>query len=96
MPYEIRVHTHSAFALGYEAGINKSTVDGNLVPPSCLITFVQKRIQYLELEETASNDDTDMDEDFQFLQPIDLITTDVYELHKIIKEKKRKSSERKT
>ncbi|KAF3675762.1 hypothetical protein FXO38_04631 [Capsicum annuum] len=87
----IRVHTHSAFALGYEAGINKGTIDGNLVPPSGLITFVQKGIQYLELEATASNDDTDMDEDFQFLQPIDLITKDVYELHKIIKEKKKKS-----
>ncbi|KAF3685728.1 hypothetical protein FXO37_00331 [Capsicum annuum] len=80
-----RVHTHSAFALGYEAGINKSTVDGNLVPPSCLITFVQKRIQYLELEETASNDDTDMDEDFQFLQPIDLITTDVEILKEVVR-----------
>ncbi|PHU01596.1 hypothetical protein BC332_31383 [Capsicum chinense] len=81
IPSGIRVYTHSTFALGYEAGINKSTVDGNLVPPSGLITFVQKGIQYLELETTASNDDTDMDEDFQFLQPIDLITKDVYELH---------------
>lgn len=90
IPSGIRVHTHSAFALGYEAGINKSTVDGNLVPPGGLITFVQKGIQYLELEATASNDDTDMDEDFQFLQPIDLITKDVYELHKIIKEKNEK------
>lgn len=35
-------------------------------------------------------DDTDMDEDFQFLQPLDLITKDVYELQKIIKEKKEK------
>ncbi|KAL0352093.1 UNVERIFIED_CONTAM: WD40 repeat-containing protein HOS15 [Sesamum calycinum] len=42
--------THSAFALGYEAGINKSTIDGNLVPPGALVTFVQKGIQYLELE----------------------------------------------
>ncbi|PHT32796.1 hypothetical protein CQW23_29133 [Capsicum baccatum] len=72
-------------------GINKSTVDGNLVPPGGLITLVQKGIQNLELEATVSNDDPDMDEDFQFLQPIDLITKDVYELHKIIKEKKKKS-----
>lgn len=42
--------THSAFALGYEAGINKSNIDGNLVPPGALVTFVQKGIQYLELE----------------------------------------------
>lgn len=42
--------THSAFAFGYEAGINKSTIDGNLVPPGALVTFVQKGLQYLELE----------------------------------------------
>uniref|UniRef100_A0A803RCE5 LisH domain-containing protein n=1 Tax=Cannabis sativa TaxID=3483 RepID=A0A803RCE5_CANSA len=42
--------THSAFALGYEAGINKSPIDGNLVPPGALITFVQKGLQFLEME----------------------------------------------
>lgn len=42
--------THSAFALGYEAGINKCTIDGNMVPPSALITLVQKGLQYLEME----------------------------------------------
>ena len=42
--------THTAFTLGYEAGLNKSTIDGNLVPPGALVTFVQKGIQYLELE----------------------------------------------
>ncbi|CAH9077892.1 unnamed protein product [Cuscuta epithymum] len=80
--------THTAFALGYEAGIHKSTIDGNLVPPGALVKFVQKGIQYLELEANLSNDDADMDEDFQLLQPLDLITKDVNELQKIIKEKK--------
>ncbi|XP_057469955.1 WD40 repeat-containing protein HOS15-like [Actinidia eriantha] len=80
--------THSAFALGYEAGINKSTIDGNLVPPGALVTFVQKGIQYLELEANLSSSDAEMDDDFSFLQPLDLITKDVHELQKIIKEKK--------
>lgn len=80
--------THSAFALGYEAGICKSPIDGNLVPPGALVKFVQKGIQYLELEANLSSDDADMDEDFQLLQPLDLITKDVDELQKIIKEKK--------
>ncbi|KAL9172326.1 hypothetical protein ABFS82_03G038400 [Erythranthe guttata] len=79
---------HSAFALGYEAGINKSTIDANLVPPGALVTFIQKGIQYLELEANLSNDDLDTDEDFQFLHPLDLITKDVVELRKIIKDKK--------
>ncbi|XP_071925215.1 WD40 repeat-containing protein HOS15-like isoform X1 [Coffea arabica] len=80
--------THSAFAFGYEAGISKSTIEGNLVPPGALVTFVQKGIQYLELEANLSNDNAEVDEDFQFLQPLDLITKDVHELQKIIKEKK--------
>lgn len=42
--------THTAFTLGYEAALNKSTIDGNVVPPGALVTFVQKGIQYLELE----------------------------------------------
>jgi hypothetical protein len=47
--------THSAFALGYEASINKCPIDGNLVPPGALITFVQKGLQYLEMEANLSN-----------------------------------------
>ncbi|XP_077225009.1 WD-40 repeat family protein [Tasmannia lanceolata] len=80
--------THAAFALGYEAGINKSPIDGNLVPPGALITFVQKGLQYLELEANLSNNESDVDDDFSFLQPMDLITKDVYALRQIIKEKK--------
>ncbi|KAG5573445.1 hypothetical protein H5410_063211 [Solanum commersonii] len=82
--------THSAFTFGYEAGLNRSTMDGHLVPPGALIQFVQKGIQYLELETNLSNNDIDMDEDFKLLEPLDLITKDVDELRKIIKEKKEK------
>ncbi|GMH25211.1 hypothetical protein Nepgr_027054 [Nepenthes gracilis] len=81
--------THSAFALGYEAAINKSPIDGNLVPPGALITFVQKGLQYMEMEANLSNNETDVDEDFSFLQPMDLITKDIYELRTMVKEKRR-------
>ncbi|KAF6176245.1 hypothetical protein GIB67_023536 [Kingdonia uniflora] len=80
--------THSAFALGYEAAINKSPIDGNLVPPGALIKFVQKGLQYLEMEANLSNGDLDGDDDFSFLQPLDIITKDVKELQRIVKEKK--------
>ncbi|KAJ7966560.1 F-box-like/WD repeat-containing protein [Quillaja saponaria] len=80
--------THSAFALGYEAGIDKSSIDGNLVPPGALVKFVQKGIQYLELEANLRSSDADIDDDFSFLQPLDLITKDAYELQKIVKGKK--------
>ncbi|RYQ79088.1 hypothetical protein Ahy_Scaffold7g108284 isoform A [Arachis hypogaea] len=88
--------THSAFAFGYEAGIDKTIIDVNMVPPGALVTFIQKGIQYLELEANLSGvrilfciqSDADMDEDFSFIQPLDLITKDPYELHSIVKAKK--------
>lgn len=42
--------THSAFAFGYESFVHKSKIDSNDVPPGALITFIQKGLQYLELE----------------------------------------------
>ncbi|XP_051124056.1 WD40 repeat-containing protein HOS15-like isoform X2 [Andrographis paniculata] len=83
--------THTAFTLGYEAGLNKSTIDSSDIPPGALVTFVQKGIQYLELEANLSNDGDDTEEDFQFLHPLDLITKDVNELQKIVIEKKEKN-----
>ncbi|KAL2531811.1 WD-40 repeat family protein [Abeliophyllum distichum] len=80
--------THTAFAFGYEAGISKSPIDGNLVPPEALVKFVQKGVQYMEMEANLSNADVDVDEDFSFLQPLDLISKDFNELHKIAKDRK--------
>ncbi|KAK9949058.1 hypothetical protein M0R45_004603 [Rubus argutus] len=81
--------THSAFALGYEASINKCAIDGNLIPPGALITFVQKGLQYLEMEANLSNSDAEVDEDFSLLQPLDLIQNDVYQLRQIIKDRRK-------
>ena len=47
--------THAAFTFGYEAGINKCSIDGNLVPSGALVTFVQKGLQYFEMEANLSN-----------------------------------------
>ena len=41
---------HSAFTFGFESGLNKVPIDGNQVPPGALVSFVQKGLQYLELE----------------------------------------------
>ncbi|KAM0937803.1 putative transcription factor WD40-like family [Dioscorea sansibarensis] len=80
--------THAAFTLGYEAGINRSNIDGNLIPPGALVTFLQKGLQYIELEANLESNDAAVDSDFSFLQPLDLITKDVPELQQIIKERK--------
>ncbi|XP_047156828.1 WD40 repeat-containing protein HOS15-like isoform X2 [Vigna umbellata] len=82
--------THAAFTFGYEAGINKSSIDGNLVPQGALVTFVQKGLQYFEMEANLSNCDADLEEDFSFLQPLDIITKDVHELRQIISERRKK------
>ncbi|CAJ1929442.1 unnamed protein product [Sphenostylis stenocarpa] len=81
---------HAAFAFGNEAGINKSSIDGTLVPLGALIRLVQKGLQYLEMEANLSNCDVDLDEDFSFLQPLDLITKDVHELGKMVNERRKK------
>ncbi|CAA6662967.1 unnamed protein product [Spirodela intermedia] len=80
--------THSAFALGYESGINKLPTDGELIPHGALVTFVQKGLRYIELEANLGANDPDGDADFSFLQPSDLITKGVNELRDIIKERK--------
>ncbi|GAB2282663.1 hypothetical protein Dimus_017200 [Dionaea muscipula] len=83
--------THSAFNLGYEAAIHTCSIDGNLIPPGALITFVQRGLQYLEMEANLSNSDVDadVDEDFSFLTSTDLLTKDVQELQRMVKEKRR-------
>lgn len=82
--------THSAYTFGNEASINKCPIDGNLVPPGALVTFVQKGLQYFEMEANLNNCDADLDEDFSLLQPLDLITKDVHELRQIISERRKK------
>ncbi|ESW28748.1 hypothetical protein PHAVU_002G014600 [Phaseolus vulgaris] len=81
---------HTAFAFGNEAGINKISIDGTLVPIGALIRLVQKGLQYLEMEANLSNCDINLDEDFSFLQPLELITKDVHELGKMVNERRKK------
>lgn len=42
--------THSAFVFGYESFVHKSAHNGKDIPPGALITFVQKGLQYVEME----------------------------------------------
>ena len=46
--------THSAFTFSYESFIHKSNINSNDVPPGALISFVQKGLQYLEMEANVS------------------------------------------
>lgn len=41
---------HTAFTFGYESFINESKIEDDDVPPGALISFIQKGLQYLEME----------------------------------------------
>jgi len=41
---------HSAFTFGYESNVVKADINPADVPPGTLINFIQKGLQYLEVE----------------------------------------------
>ncbi|KAF7824656.1 WD40 repeat-containing protein HOS15-like [Senna tora] len=86
--------THTAFTIGFEAAINKHLPEQeNLVPAGTLIKLVMKGLQYMEMEANLGESDTNVDEEFSFLKPMDLITKDMNELWQIVKEERKKREE---
>ena len=43
--------THTAFSFAYESLVNKSSVAETDLPPGALITFLQKGLEYIGIEE---------------------------------------------
>lgn len=64
---------HSAFSFGAESMIAKSSINGESVPPGALITFIQKGLQYIEIESQVN----DEDEKISALRPTLAQTKDV-------------------
>ncbi|XP_075501365.1 WD40 repeat-containing protein HOS15-like isoform X1 [Primulina tabacum] len=85
--------THAAFTFGFESGLNKSSIDGNLIPPGSLVKVVQKGLQFVEMEANVTNAEIDEVDDFTYLRPLDLITKDVDELYKIVENKRDRKQE---
>ena len=48
--------THSAFTFAYESLVAKSSVAGKEIPPGALVSFIQKGLQYVEIEAHLSED----------------------------------------
>lgn len=48
-------YVHSAFTFGYESHVSKSRVDGSQIPPGALLSFVQRGVNFVEIEESISN-----------------------------------------
>jgi len=64
---------HSAFTFGAESTISKSSINGENVPAGALITFIQKGLQYIEVESQLN--DSDLEAEAQ--QTLDLLRPQV-------------------
>ena len=62
---------HSAYAFGHESFVYKSSLDTSSVPPGALISFVQKGLQYSEIEAHLTDDGSEVvcDEPFSVTKP---------------------------
>ncbi|GAX74780.1 hypothetical protein CEUSTIGMA_g2227.t1 [Chlamydomonas eustigma] len=78
--------SHTAFVFGHESSVVKTSIDPNDVPPGSLITFLQKGLQYLELE--SNLEDGVIEGEFKMLSPEDLITNDIDQLRQLVIERR--------
>lgn len=52
-------YIHSAFTFGYESQVVKSKIDGSQIPPGALLSFVQRGVNFIEIEESLGEDGKD-------------------------------------
>lgn len=79
---------HSAYVFAYESCIHKAKVDYKSVPPGALIAFVQKGLQYTELEANLNDEGTELEGGFASLSAHDILTRDLDELKCMIREQR--------
>jgi transducin (beta)-like 1 len=48
-------YVHAAFTFGYESHVCKSKIDGSQIPPGALLSFVQRGVNFVEIEESIAN-----------------------------------------
>ena len=63
--------THSAFTFAYESLVTKSSVSQIEIPPGALITFLQKGLEYISIEEYIDDDGSvrEFEKDYSLLSP---------------------------
>uniref|UniRef100_A0A6T8K154 Uncharacterized protein n=1 Tax=Hemiselmis andersenii TaxID=464988 RepID=A0A6T8K154_HEMAN len=54
-------YTHTAFSFANESLVTKANINGADVPPGSLISFVQKGMMYVEIEQHINDDGTEID-----------------------------------
>lgn len=66
---------HSAYTFGIESHINSSNINGSLVPPSALLSIIQKGLQYTEAEICIGEDGSERT--IESLSLIDAVLPDI-------------------
>ncbi|KAL0481146.1 transducin (beta)-like 1 [Acrasis kona] len=66
---------HAAFTFGYESQIQSSNFNGSDVPAGSLISFLQKGVQYMEIETKLKNKEKggSMDGELKYNSPFELL-----------------------
>lgn len=53
-------YVHAAFTFGYESQVVKSKIDGSQIPPGALLSFVQRGVNFVEIEESIADENKDV------------------------------------
>ncbi|MEW5299752.1 MAG: hypothetical protein WDW36_002733 [Sanguina aurantia] len=83
--------SHSAFTFGHESNVLRIQLDPNTVAPGTLVTFVQKGLQYVEMEANIDGDG-DMEGEFKMLTAEEMLTQDVEHLRQLVVERKQEGT----
>lgn len=67
-------YSHSAFTFAYESLVAKSSVAQSDIPPGALITFLQKGLEYVGIEEHIHEVRIDISSYFQWMLSLCLQT----------------------
>ncbi|DBA92963.1 TPA: Transducin (beta)-like 1 X-linked receptor 1 [Trebouxia sp. C0005] len=75
---------HTSYTFANESQVTKAFPDMSSVPPNALIRFVQKGMQYTEMEANLKEDRHAVDEDYQLVAAADAIMNDAKDLRELV------------
>ncbi|DBA79018.1 TPA: hypothetical protein ACH3X1_008882 [Trebouxia sp. C0004] len=75
---------HSSYTFANESQITKAFPDMSSVPPTALIRFVQKGMQFIEMEANLKEDRHAVEEDYQLVAAADAIMNDSKDLRELV------------
>ncbi|CAG9462450.1 unnamed protein product [Pedinophyceae sp. YPF-701] len=81
--------SHASFTFGHECSIDDTNINPDDVPPGALITFIQKGMQFLEVEASLNEGGTDIEGDFALLTTKDLLSKSVPELRATVRRRRK-------